>query len=60
MGLEPGATLQKVNVRYRFLDRLLHSDKHNPEVTVMMSEEAVGLFKLVNNTQHFLRDTIRK
>ena len=60
MGLEPGATVREVNVRYRFLARRFHPDKHDPEVTGMTSEESVELFKLVNNAQQFLRDTIRK
>ena len=43
-----------------FLARILHPDKHDPEVTGMTSEEAVELFKLVNNAQQFLRDTISR
>ena len=58
MGLEPGSTIQEVKVRYRFLARRLHPDKHDPEVTVMTSEEAMELFKLANNAQKFIRDTV--
>ena len=38
------------------LYRRLHPNKHDPEVMGMMSEEAVELFKLVNNSQKFIRD----
>ena len=58
LGLELGATIREVKVRYWFLALLLHPDKHDPEERGMTSEEAVELFKLVNNAQQFLRDTI--
>ena len=45
LGLEPGFTGREINVRYRFLSRQLHPDKHDPEVTGMTSEEALELFK---------------
>ena len=59
MGLEAGVTVREVNVRYRFLARQLHPDKHNPEVTGMTSEETVELFEPVNNMQEHLREIIR-
>ena len=43
----------------RSLARQLHPDKHDPEETGMTSEEAVELFKLVNNAQEHLREIIR-
>ena len=55
LGLEMGFTVRKVNVRYRFLALRLHPDKHDIEVTGMMSEEAVEMSKLVNNAQQYLR-----
>ena len=59
MGLEAGVTAREVKVRYRFLARQLHPDKHDTEETGMTSEEAVELFKLVNNAQEHLREIIR-
>ena len=58
--LEMGVTVQEVNVRYRFLARILHPDKHNTEVTGMTSEEAAEMFKLVNNAQQYLREHIMR
>ena len=58
MGLGTGVTVREVSVWYIFLARKLHPDKHNSEVIDMISEEAVKIFKLVNNAQQFLRDTI--
>ena len=49
--LEPGVTRRELNIWYRFLARQLHPDKHEPEVTGMTSEEAVELFKWMNNAQ---------
>ena len=37
LGLDMGVTVRKVNVRYRFLERIIHPDKHNTEATVMTS-----------------------
>ena len=54
-----GVTARVVQVRYQLLARQLHPDKHEIEETGMTSEEAVELFKLVNNTQDHLRETIR-
>ena len=59
LGLEMKVTVREVNVRYQFLARILHPDKHGTEVTGMTSEEAVDLFKLVNNAQQHLPTTIR-
>ena len=58
LGLEPGVTGREIHVRYRFLARRLHPDKHDPEITGMMSEEAVEQFKHVNNAQKFIRDSM--
>ena len=58
--LEMGVTVRKVNVQYRFLARRLHPDKHNTEATGMVSEESVEIFKLVNNTQQYLRENIMR
>ena len=58
MILEHGATIQEVKVRYQFLACRLHPDKHDPEVMVMTLEEAMELFKPVNNTQQFICDTV--
>ena len=58
LGLEMGVTVREVNVWYRFLARILHPDKHVTEVTGMMSEEALELFKLVKNAQQYLLTTI--
>ena len=60
LGLEIGVTVPEVNVRYRFLARRLHPDKHDTEVTGMTSEEAVETFKLVNNAQQYLREHIMR
>ena len=57
--LETGVTVWEVNVRYRFLTRILHPDKNITEVTGMTSEEAVELFDMVNNAQQYLQTTIR-
>ena len=48
------ATVREVKIRYSTLARRLHPDKHDPNVTGLNSEEAVELFKLVNNAQQFL------
>ena len=58
LGLEMDGTIREVKIRYRTLARILHTDKHNPNVTGSTSEEAVELFKLVNNTQQFLCTTL--
>ena len=51
---------QLIFVRYRFLARRLHPDKHDTEATGMTSEEAVEMFKLVNNAQQYLRENIMR
>ena len=58
MGLEEGVTVWEVKVRYRFLERKLHPDKHNTRVTGMTAAETVELFKLVNNAQEHLSEII--
>ena len=60
LGLEMGVTVREVNVRYRFLARRLHPEKHNTEVTGMTSEEAEETFKLANNAQQYLREHIMR
>ena len=59
MGLEEGVTVWEVKVRYRFLARQLHPDKHDTEVTGMTAAEAVELFTLVKNVQEHLSEIIR-
>ena len=59
MELEAGFTDREVQARYRFLTQQLHPDKHDSEETGMKSEEAEELFKLFNNAQEHLRETIR-
>ena len=58
LDLEPGVTRRAVNIRYRFLACRLHPNKHDPEVTGMTSEEAVELFKRVNNAQQIIRESM--
>ena len=58
-GLEVGATVREVKIRYRTLARRLHPDKNDPSVTGLTSEEAVELFKIVNNAQQFLCTILR-
>ena len=60
IGLSTGVALRKVKVCYRYLARQLHPDKHSSLITGIISEEAVKLFKLINNAQHFIRATISK
>ena len=60
LGLDMGVTVREVNFKYRFLEWRLHPDKHDTEVTGMMSEEAVETFKLANNTQHYLIEHIMR
>ena len=60
LGLEMGVTVREVNLRYRLLAQRLHPDKHDTEVTGMTSEEAVEMFKLVNNAQQYLREQIMR
>ena len=60
LGLEMGVTVREVNVRYRFLARRLHPDRHDTEVTGMTSEEAVETFNLVNNAEQYLREHIMR
>ena len=43
LGLEMEVTVREVNMRYRFLARRLHPNKHDTEVTGMTSEEAVEM-----------------
>ena len=57
--LEMGVTVREVNVRYRFLARIIHPEKHDTEVTGVTSEEAVELFNLVKNAQQYLWTKIR-
>ena len=57
LGIEVGATVWKVKIRYRTLARRLNPDKHDPNITGLTSEEEVELFKLVNNVQQFLCTT---
>ena len=52
--------MRKVNVRYRFLAHRLHPEKHDTEATGMKSEEAVEMFKLVNNAQQYPRENIMR
>ena len=59
MELGAGVTAREVQVRYRFLARQLHPDKHDTNKTGMTSEDAEELFKLVNNLQEHLREIIR-
>ena len=59
MGLETGVTVREVKVRYIFLARQLHPDKHDQKETGMTSEEAVEIFKLINNAQELHREIIR-
>ena len=59
MGLEDGVTVREVKVKYIFLARELHPDKHDKEVTEMTAAEAVELFTLVNNAQEHLSEIIR-
>ena len=56
--LEMGVTVQEFIVRYRFLAQRLHTDKNDTEATGMTSEEAVELFKLVNNAKKNLRQKL--
>ena len=58
LGIEMVATVREVKNRYRKLARRLHPDKHDPNDTGVTSEEAVKLFKLVNNAQQFLCTTL--
>ena len=55
MGFRTGVTVREVNVRYRFLAKQFHPDKHDSQVTSMTTEEATEIFKLVNNAKQFLR-----
>ena len=52
--------MREVNVRYRLLSRTFHPKKHNTKATGMTSEEAVEMFKLVNNPQQYLREDIMR
>ena len=56
--LEPGVTRREINVQYIFFARRLHPDKHDQEITGMTSEEALELFKRVNNAQQFIRNSM--
>ena len=58
LGLKTGATVREVKIRYQTLARRLHPNKNYPNVTGLYSEEAVELFKLVNNAQQFLCTTL--
>ena len=58
LGLEPGVTGREIKVPYIFLERQLHPDKHDPEITCMTSEEAVEKFRCVNNAQQFIHDSM--
>ena len=60
LGLEMGATVREVNVWYRFFALRLHPNKHDTKATGMASEEAVEIFKLVNNKQQYLRENIMR
>ena len=55
LGLEMEVTVREVKVQYQFLARRLHPDKHDTKATGMPSEEAVEMFKLLNNEQQYTR-----
>ena len=58
IGLSTGVVVRNVNIRYRYLPRQLHPDKHDSVASGMTSEKAVEMFKLINNTHKFLQATI--
>ena len=60
LGIEMGVTVCEVNMQYWFLAHRLHPDKHDTEATGMTSEEAVEMFKLVNNAQKYPRENIMR
>jgi preprotein translocase subunit Sec63 len=55
LGLGLSASEIEVKVRYRQLAREYHPDKNNREVTGLTTTEASDFFKLLNNTNMFLR-----
>ena len=57
--MEMVVTVREVNVQYRLLAQIIHPKIHDTEVTGMTSEEAVDIFKLINNAQKHLRTTIK-
>ena len=58
LGLDLGVTVREINMQYQFLSRRLHPNKHETEVTVMTSEEALEMLKLVNIVQQYLREIL--
>ena len=58
LGLDLGVTVREINMQYQFLSRRLRPDKHETEVTVMTSEEALEMLKLVNIVQQYLREIL--
>ena len=60
IGLEMGVTVNEVNVWYWFLARIIYRDKHDTDAIGMTSDEAVEMFKLVNNAQQYLRENIMR
>ena len=58
LGLGLGATGTEVKVQYRALSHIYHPDQHDPMHTGLTNEAAVDFFKLINNTQAYLREVL--
>jgi DnaJ-class molecular chaperone len=51
-----GASEMEIKVHYRQLARKYHPDKNDPTVTGLTATEASDFFKLLNNTNEYLKE----
>ena len=55
LNLSEDVTEREVKTNYRKIVRIYHPDKHRPDSTGMLPNQAEGHFKLVKNSYEFLR-----
>ena len=56
LGLGLGASETEIKIHYRQLARKYHPDKNDHAATGLTTEEATEFFKLLNNTNDYLRE----
>ncbi len=56
LGLGLGASETEIKVHYRQLSHKYHPNKNDFTATGLMAEEATEFFKLLNNTNDYLKE----